>query len=71
MQFLHNQCMLYIYSTQIVYISIRGIANILNRFQMTVYSMLFDQEVYTETVPSGQVVSNVIDLDILNDTDNL
>ena len=66
-----NQCMLYIYSTQTVYISIRGIANILNRFQMTVYSMLFDQEVYTETVPSGQVVSNVIDLDILNDTDNL
>ena len=54
-----------------MYISIRGIANILNRFQMTVYSMLFDQEVYTETVPSGQVVSNVIDLDILNDTDNL
>ena len=63
--------MLYIYSTQIVYISIRGIANILNRFQMTVYSTLLDQEVYTETVPSGKVVNNVIDLDILNDTDNL
>ena len=54
-----------------MYISIRGIAKILNRFQMTVYSMLFDQEVYTASVPSGQVVDNVIDLDILNDTDNL
>ena len=56
---------------QIVYVSIRGIADRLNRFQMTVYSMLFDQEVYRETVPSGQVVNNVIDLDIVNDTDNL
>ena len=54
-----------------MYISVRGISNILNRFQMTVYSMLFDQEIYMATVPSGQVVNNVIDLDILNDTDNL
>lgn len=58
-------------SIQLVYIAIRGIAKILNRFQMTVYSMLFDQEIYMATVPGGQVVSNVIDLDILNDTDNL
>lgn len=56
---------------QLVYIAIRGIAKILNRFQMTVYSMLFDQEVYTATVPSGQMAANVIDLDILNDTDSL
>ena len=54
-----------------MYISIRGIAQTLNRFRMTVYSMLFDQEVYTATVPSGAIVENVIDLDILNDTDSL
>lgn len=38
---------------------------------MTVYSMLFDQETYTATVPSGLVVNNVIDLDILMDDDTL
>lgn len=37
---------------------------------MTVYSMLFDQDTYTAMVPGGQIVE-VIDLDIINDTDNL
>ena len=37
---------------------------------MTVYSMLFDQDIYTAMVPGGQIV-DVIDLDILNDTDSL
>ena len=57
-------------SIQLVYIAVRGIAKILNRFQMTVYSMLFDQDIYTAMVPGGQIV-DVIDLDILNDTDSL
>ena len=61
----------YILNTlQIVYISIRGIAKTLNRFRMTVYSMLFDQEIYTATVLSG-VIDEVINLDILMDNDTL
>jgi len=56
---------------QIVYVAIRGIAKKLNRFRMSVYSMLFDRDLYTAVVPSGIQVSNVIDLDIIMDDDSL
>jgi len=56
---------------QIVYVAIRGIARKLNRFRMSVYSMLFDRDVYTAEVPSGVQVNNVIDLDIMMDDDSL
>lgn len=54
-----------------MYVAIRGIADKLNRFRMSVYSMLFDRDVYTAEVPSGIQVNNVIDLDVMMEEDSL
>ena len=51
---------------------VSGIVKILNCFRMTVrYTVCCLIKTYTAMVPSGQIVTNVTDLDILNDTDSL
>ena len=54
---------------QNVYVSIRGITTILNRFRMVVWSMLFSEDEYSVEVQSGDPANTeVIDLDIVNNT---
>ena len=55
-----------------MYVSIRGISPLLNRFQMVVWSVLFAQDEYMVDVPSrGPANVLVIDLDIIVAADSL
>jgi len=55
-----------------VYVSIRGITRLLNRFQMVVWSVLFAQDEYMVDVDSGGPANIlVIDLNIIVAVDSL
>jgi len=60
------------FALQIIYVSIRGIAPMRNRFRMVVWNMLFSQDIYSVTVQNGvyNPSSAIHDLNIINNAND-
>ena len=57
--------------TQAVYVSVRGITPMRNRFRMVVWNVLFTQDVYSITVPSEELNPvSIHDLNIANNAND-